>query len=275
MAAIKGIAGFRLTVMRFLALALLSASLQVATAALQPVEVGVVVMHGKGGQPGRFVSELAAALEKEGFQVANLDMPWSRRRGYDVDMRAATDEVFQALDVLRARGARRFFVAGHSQGAVFALQYAGMHKVDGIAAIAPGGQVDARVFIKMLGAHVAKARRMVEDGRGSDKAEFGDYEGSRGASTVNTTAAIYLDWFDPEGAHTSRVFRKVLKDTPVLYVSPTRDYLFLRAIRDRDFGMLHSTPHTRIVEPDSDHLNAPGAAAPHVITWIREVLGQP
>lgn len=231
-------------------------------AAPPPAGVGVVVMHGKGGQPGRFVSELASALEDAGFQVANLEMPWSARREYDVDMNAAIDEVFHALDVLRARGARRFFVAGHSQGAVFALQYAAGHKVDGIAAIAPGGLVDSSLFARMLGSHVERARRMVAEGRGSDRAGFADYEGARGVRTVTTTAAIYLDWFDPGGAHTSRVFGRVLKGTPVLFVSPTRDYLFLRGIRERNFAALPAHPFTRMVEPEADHLHAPGAAAP-------------
>lgn len=256
------------------ALSLANLALPAALWAAPASEVGVVVMHGKGGQPGRFVSELTAALEGEGFRVASLEMPWSARREYDVDMKAATDELFHALDVLRANGARKFFVAGHSQGAVFALQYAAGHKVDGIAAIAPGGLVDSSLFARMLGSHVARARRMVAEGRGSDKAGFADYEGSRGVRPVTTSAAIYLDWFDPEGAHTSRVFGSVLKGTPVLFVSPTRDYLFLRGIRERNFAALPAHPLTRMVEPEADHLHAPGAAAPHVIAWIREVLGR-
>ncbi len=47
-----------------------------------------------------------------------------------------------------------------------------------------------------------------------------------------------------------------------------------RAIRERSFAALPANSHTRIVEPASDHLNAPGAAAPYVIAWMYAVLGR-
>lgn len=75
-------------------------------------EIGVVVMHGKGGRPGKFVDELATVLERAGFQVANLEMPWSGKRHYDVDMNAGVDEITRALDAMRANGARKVFVIG-------------------------------------------------------------------------------------------------------------------------------------------------------------------
>ena len=236
-------------------------------------EVGVVVMHGKGGRPESLVDVLAKALEQEGFLVASIEMPWSGARNYDVDLNAGVGEVTRALDGLRQRGARQVFVAGHSQGGIFALLYGGLHRVDGIAAIAPGGQVDVPVYLKTLGRHVAEARRMVADGQGRVVADFADYEGSRGTSGVRTSAAIYLSWFDPDGVLTSRVFGRVLAGVPVLYVSPTRDYPGLVKMRQPNFGALPPNPLTRLHEPDSDHRNAPGAAAPGVIKWIREVAG--
>jgi pimeloyl-ACP methyl ester carboxylesterase len=253
-----------------LATSLSSPSLQAAPAAS---EVGVVLMHGKGGKPGKFVDELASVLEREGFQVANLEMPWSGSRHYDVDMNGAVDEITRALDAMRAKGARKVFVAGHSQGGLFALHYGGVHKVDGVVAIAPGGQVDAQVFVTALGQHVAAARRMVDEGRGNEKAEFADFEGSRGTSPVATTAAIYLNWFDPNGAHTTRVFKSVKAGTPVLYVAPKRDYPGLVKSKHDNFGALPPHPQTRMYEPDSDHLSAPGAAAGDVVLWIRQVAG--
>ena len=236
-------------------------------------EIGVVVMHGKGGRPGKFVDELAAALEREGFQVANLEMPWSGRRQYDVDMNGGVAEITRALDAMRAKGARKVFVSGHSQGGLFALHYGGLHRVDGLVPIAPGGQVDAAAFVAALGQHVATARQMVDAGRGNEKAGFGDYEGSRGTNAITTTAAIYLNWFDPDGAHTSRVFRNVKEGTPVLYVAPRRDYPGLMKSRSQNFAALPPQPRTRLYEPDSDHLNAPAAAAGEVVLWIRQVAG--
>jgi predicted N-acetyltransferase YhbS len=34
-------------------------------------------MHGKGGSPTKYVSDLASSLKDEGYLVANLEMPWS------------------------------------------------------------------------------------------------------------------------------------------------------------------------------------------------------
>ena len=51
--------------------------------------IGIVIMHGKGGRPERFVSVLAEGLERKGWLVANIEMPWSGRREYDVDTAGA------------------------------------------------------------------------------------------------------------------------------------------------------------------------------------------
>src|SRR6185503_16085556 len=60
--------------------------------------IGVVIMHGKGGSPAGHVAKLAAALEQKGYLVANLEMPWSGKREYDVGVDAADKEVDAALD---------------------------------------------------------------------------------------------------------------------------------------------------------------------------------
>jgi len=230
--------------------------------------IGVVVMHGKGGLPGGLVATLAARLEDAGFRVANLEMPWSGHRNYDVGLDAGEEEVGRTIAALRSNGARQVFVAGHSQGGLFALHYGGRQRVDGIVAIAPGGQVDSGAIAAAVASHVATAREMVAAGHGNDKAEFGDFEGSRGTSPVTTTAAIYLSWFDPGGALGERAFSQVMAGTPVLYVSPERDYPALRRSRQRHFEALPATPHTRLYEPDSDHRNAPTAAADEAIRWM-------
>jgi pimeloyl-ACP methyl ester carboxylesterase len=87
-------------------------------------------------------------------------------------MSGGVDEITQALDGMRAKGAHSVFLAGHSQGGLFAPHYAGLHRVEGVLAIAPGGQVDASVFVTNLSSHVARAKQMVDEGRGNDKASF-------------------------------------------------------------------------------------------------------
>ncbi len=243
-------------------------------AAPSAAEIGVVVMHGKGGGPGKYVNGLAASFERAGFQVANLNMPWSHKRRYDVTMQEGVEEITRALDAMRANGVRKVFVAGHSQGGLFAVHYAGLHPVDGVLPIAPGGQVDSAFNVANLAPYIEKAKQMVNEGRGSEKAVFAEFEGAKGSIPFSTTAAIYLDWFDPNGAHTSRVFKSVKPGTPVLYVAPLRDYPALVRSKQQAFSTLAPHPKTRMYEPDSDHVGAPDAAAEEAVRWVREVAEQ-
>lgn len=78
----------------------------------QSVKIGVIVMHGKGGSPNsRHMTGLVSTLESQGYLVANLDMPWSGTREYDVSVSRAEGEVESALEKLRNQGAQKVF--GH------------------------------------------------------------------------------------------------------------------------------------------------------------------
>ena len=109
------------------------------SALAQGEPIGIVVMHGKGGSPTRYVVDLARALEGKGLRVANVEMPWSGKLNYSLPVSSGEETVAAALDSLRGEGARKLFVAGHSLGGAFALHIAGRIAVDGIIAIAPGG----------------------------------------------------------------------------------------------------------------------------------------
>jgi pimeloyl-ACP methyl ester carboxylesterase len=237
--------------------------------------VGIVIMHGKGGSPAKHVSDLASSLERKGYLVANLEMPWSGRRDYDVDVGAAEREVESALEALRSKGAKQLFVAGHSQGGVFALYFGSTHIVDGVIAIAPGGSVNTPVFREKLGESVASARKLVDEGKGSEKARFFDYEGGRGAYPVVTTPAAYVSWFDPDGAMDEMAaLKKMNSKTPVLFVAPTGDYPALQKIKQRMFDALPSNPLTRLYEPASTHLGAPSASLDEIDRWVTEVTSR-
>jgi len=237
--------------------------------------VGVVVLHGKGVMPSSVVSELATFLEGQGAGVANLEMPWSKRRQYDVDVAAAEAEVIAALATLRARGARQVFVAGHSQGGVFALHFGGRHVVNGIVAIAPGGDVASDFFREKLNSPVRAARRQIEQGHGNEKGQFYDYEGSKGSIPVVTTAAIYFNWFDPEGAmNQTRAVKHLNPTVPVLYVAPQHDIRALRFANPGMFEALPRNPLTRLYEPDSNHVQAPIVAREEIWRWIGDVVSR-
>jgi pimeloyl-ACP methyl ester carboxylesterase len=250
----------------------LLAGLPGAAMAQAPATAGVVVMHGKGGNPGRFVSDLARALEDNGVLVANLEMPWSGRRNYDVDVAAAEKQVQDALEALRAKGATKLFVAGHSQGGVFALHIGGRLAVDGVIPIAPGGSVASPVFRDKLGASLEQAKKYVAEGKGGEPQRLLDLEGSRGTYPIVAVPAAYVTWFDPEGAmNQMRALKALRPETPVLLIVPTRDYPPLLRLKETVFRALPPNRHTRLYEPDSDHLGSPGASGAEIRRWIREV----
>ena len=236
--------------------------------------VGIAIMHGKGGLPTRYVDSLASFLESQGFRVANIEMPWSGRRDYDVTVEAAESELQGALDKLRAQGARKFFVAGHSQGGLFAMAFATRHAVDGVVALAPGGYADGALTREKLGDSVARAKQLIGEGKGNEKARLSDFEGARGVYPIIVTPAIYMTWFDPEGAMTiANSVKKMPPQVPVLFVVPTNDYPGLLKAKGPLFAELPAHPKTRLYEPDGDHLGAPRVAREEVARWLMEVAG--
>jgi pimeloyl-ACP methyl ester carboxylesterase len=235
-------------------------------------KIGIVVMHGKGGSPAKHVADLAANLQSQGFLVANLEMPWSGRRAYDVDVGTAEQEVEAALSSLRDKGAGKLFVAGHSQGGLFALYFAGRHSVAGIVAIAPGGNVASPSFREQLGSTLEQARQLIAAGQGAEKTRLLDFEGSRGTYPIMTSPASYLSWFDPAGAmNQMQAVRSLNPAIPVLFIVPSGDYPALQRVKQQYFDALPKNPRSKLYEPDSSHLNAPSASAKEIAAWMTAV----
>lgn len=261
--------------MRHLIPALITCALllpHAAAAQPAPSATGIVVMHGKGGSPDRLVKALSDGLQAKGFQVASLEMPWSGKRNYDVDVTRADQEVSAALAELRKKGATKLFVAGHSQGAVYALHYASKHPIDGLVIIAPGGNVATAFYQGKVGASVSRARSLVGAGKGDERGEFDEFESGKGNWAVRTTAAIYLSWFDPDGAmNQDRSARTLPKSLPVLHVAPRSDYPALLRSKQELFDALPDHPLKRLYEPNTDHRGAPATSVEEIIRWTAEV----
>lgn len=234
--------------------------------------IGIVIMHGKGGSPTRHVSDLASSLEGKGYLVANLEMPWSGRRNYDVNVSAAVKEVESALDMLRSKGAQKLFVAGHSQGGVFAIYLGTKQSLDGIIAIAPGGNVGNSTFREKLGDSVELARKLIAEGKGDEKTRFSDYEGAKGIYPILTTPSLYVSWFDPDGAmNQTAALKNMNPQVPILFIAPTGDYPGLRNLKNQLFSLLPKNPLSKLYEPNSSHLDAPSASRDEIMRWTTEV----
>jgi len=241
---------------------------------IEPPSIGIVVMHGKGGMTSKPVLEFTNPLEAKGFIVANQEMPWSKQREYDVGIETAQKELESLLGTLRLRGAQKLFLAGHSQGGLVALALGSNLNVDGIIAIAPGGNVGSMIYKEKLGDAVEKAKQMIAEGKGDEKAEFYDFESSKGKYALHTTARNYLSWFDPDGMMNQEKASARIKSTiPVLFVAPTADYPGLIKVKQKMFDVLPRHTHTKLYEPSATHLEAPRASIEAVIAWIGEVVG--
>lgn len=232
-------------------------------------KIGIVVMHGKGGSPTRLVAQMAGSLQEKGYLVANLEMPWSKKRDYDVDATMALKEVEKALEDLRTKGAEKLFVAGHSQGGLFALCVGGYLVADGIIAIAPGGNVGNNLFREKLGSYVQEARSLIEKGKSDEKMTLFDFENAKGTYPIVTTPRLYLSWFDPEGImNQERAIKALNPKNPVLFIVPQHDYPGLLKVKYSMFSNLPIHPHTKLYEPNADHVGAPSASTDEIVAWM-------
>ena len=243
-----------------------------AAAAPAASDVAAIVMHGKWGSPVGQVSAAANALQREGYTVVSPEMPWSRKRLYDRSVEEADAAIDAEIGRLRADGARRIFLVGHSLGAAYALHYASRSEVSGVIAIAPGHRPEARRFAESFSNDVRKARELVAAGRPDEMISFTDLNSGNRRDRLTARAVSFVSYFDPGGPmNMTRNVAGVKTGTPVLWIVPTREETGLR-----DGGLLlykKLPPHsaTRLVEPESDHLNAPGASAAAIVEWVRAV----
>ena len=234
---------------------------------------GVVLMHGKGGQPGGPIGSLAAALEGEGVKVVMPVMAWSGSRGqpssYNVPYSQALNAIDTAVAKLRARGATKIVIAGQSLGANAAIAYAARKPsgLAGIAALAPGHTPDRMRRPEMLAA-VMRARDLVAQGQGKASDLWPDLNQGR-VFIVNGTAAAYLSFVDQDGlaAMPKNAARLSL---PFLYVIGKDDPLYAYG-RSYIFDHARTNGKSRYVEIDAGHLDTPDKAKSHFISWLKSL----
>ncbi|HTH16537.1 MAG TPA: alpha/beta hydrolase [Magnetospirillum sp.] len=218
-------------------------------------KVGVVLIHGKAGTP-EHMGSLAVDLVDAGYLVTMPEMPWSAQRRYDRSLSEAHGEIDSQIAVLRAQGAEKIVIAGHSMGANMAMGYAATHgdRVHALIALGPGQTVESNNFVDALGSSVAQARRMLEEGRGDELVTFDDMHLGK-LGKVNTSARIYLSYFDPQGLANMPATASRL-DMPFLWAVGRADRNML--VRGRTYAFDHAgpTPWNRYVEVDADHIRS-------------------
>lgn len=239
-----------------------------------PAKLGLVVLHGKntfGRGDGSFdiLADFKTGLRGAGFRVAAPEMPWSRSRVYNRSYDEALEEIGRTAAELKAQGAERVVVIGHSLGANGALGYAAAKGgVAGIVALAPGHNPELSGFRKYVGDSVARARAMVASGKGDEQASFDDFNSGR-VGTVRTTAALYLSYFDPDGrAVIPRNTAALPPNTPLLWIMGDEDPL-IRLGQSYAYDRAPTTPLNRYIVVHASHIHVPTAAISIVVAWLK------
>ena len=185
-----------------LAAAILPAGPCGAASAAQLEGFGIVYLHGKAGWPGAFNGGILSSLRDEGALVATPEMPWSFHRRYAATYDQAMTEIDAAVAGLKAKGARRIVVIGHSLGANAAIGYAArranLADLAGVVALSPGHLPEVGTMRGFVADAVARAKKLIADGKGDVPQTFPDM--AQGIPLIaHATPTVYVSMFDPDG----------------------------------------------------------------------------
>jgi pimeloyl-ACP methyl ester carboxylesterase len=254
-------------------IAIVVACLGVQAGALAQSPLGVIVLHGKQGTPtgNQGLNVIAANLQSAGHKVVQPAMPWGRGAWENINV--TVEDVLGLLDgqaaQLRAQGAGRIVVIGHSLGAAVALAYAVERgSLAGLVMLAPGhNPVGAYRSNDKVRADVDRARKLVEQGRGNDTMNGADSnQGSNIAMSVR--AAVYWSWQNPNGlASMPAEAPRLPASTPLLMVVGEKDPAHARA-EGQLYRPAAKNPYSRYVTNGANHFETPMAATKAVTDWV-------
>lgn len=237
--------------------------------AFDPGSTGVVLMHGKWGNPSQ-MSSPARRFEDAGFKVKNVEMAWSGQRLFDRSYDQALAEIAQAVQALRDAGAVRVVVAGQSLGGNAALTYAARFGgIDGVIAFAPAHLPETSGLSARAAADVARAREMVAQGQGTERGGFTSYNDGNRSRPVHVAALDYLSYYAPDGAAALSQAVGGLPAIPVLVITGQQDptaQVFAARVRPR-------FPSQAVVTDLSipgNHMAVPEAGAGPALDWLKE-----
>ncbi|QFY42723.1 alpha/beta fold hydrolase [Candidatus Methylospira mobilis] len=157
--------------------------------ALEPAITGVVLLHGKGADP-ESLQPLGETLKTAGFSIEVPLLPWSGSANYSQPYQKAVKEIAGAISRLRAQGARRIVVAGHSLGGNAALRWATTdERLAAAVLLAPAHFPEGDTALKLAGESVTKAREILRAKSANQTSDFVEVPSGK---TLLLPAAVYL-----------------------------------------------------------------------------------
>jgi pimeloyl-ACP methyl ester carboxylesterase len=231
---------------------------------------GIVYLHGKAGWPGGLDGGILSSLEDEGALIAEPEMPWSFRRRYAATYDQAMAEIDAVVAGLRAKGATRIVVIGHSLGANAAIGYAARHPdLAAVVALAPGHLPEAERMRSFVSDAVAHAKQLIAAGQGDVPQTFPDM--AQGIPLVaHATPVVYLSMFDPDGPAVIPKNAAAMGPVPLLWVVGKLDPIDRRG-PEYAFNAGAKNPKSKYIEVFAGHLTTPLVARKQVVDWINSL----
>ena len=244
-----------------------------STQLLAEGKLGVILMHGKMGSASSSspVGELADYLRGKDIIVLAPDMPWSGDREFDKSYEDSMLEIDGFVNKLKAEGATKIIVGGHSIGANAAIGYGSTREsLAGILAIAPGHIPEVGGYQRRIDHDYRRAQEMVDAGKGKEKSDFKDRnQGS--SSEIEMTAEIYLSWFDPEGpAVMPENILELKPNTPIMWIIGEEDRMYNRG-PDYAFSNAPEHPKNAYVVVEGGHKETPEYGQAKILNWLKSL----
>lgn len=248
------------------AASILPALVASARAAPPDQPCAIVLMHGKWGDT-RYIGFMGRRMEPY-CVVRNIELPWSRRRAYDVPYPQALQEIAEQVAELRAAGFARVVLMGHSFGANAALAYMAQYgDADAVVALAPG-HAPAVMYARGIGREaVEQARALVAAGKGDETLSMEDFNQGQ-SQHLRMRADVLLSYFDPDGlGHMPATAAAFRRPVPLLWVIGTADP-FYRAGEAYAYSRAPPHPASRYLVYTGGHGDYE-ASADQVLQWLQ------
>ncbi len=239
-------------------------------------EVGIIVLHGKGGSPNFYILEkFTSKMSEKGYAVIVPRFQWGGAKG-KADYSGSLDDAFKVLDQeiskLKQLGRKKIILAGHSMGTPVAIAYLRNHPgVDGVIGIAPGHFVGSTFHDKFVYFDVKKARQAVESGAGGDPLRVEDYNSGGRRFQMDVKANDYLSFFDPDGPMNFESSIQKMGSTPFLWIAPDADPVTKSGMASDYFSKAPKTPKSKFIEIEAEHINAPVKGIKEIHQWILDL----
>jgi len=246
-------------------------------------KIGIVLMHGKLGDPlGKSRSRnaplvggvLISKLRDAGYLVSTPEMCWSRGRAFDSTYPNCLAEIDKAIADLKGQGATKIVVAGQSLGGNAAIAYGATHSgLYGVIGFSPASDPTFKTDPDLgFQEQLDKARQLIAAGKADDKNTFTDRNtGPQGFYnvTLDTTPRIFLSFNDADSPANIRA--SVTKLTaPLLWIAGDSDPSQAEG-PSHAFNLAAPNPLSRSVSVHATHLEVPDAGAEVVLSWLKEL----